>query len=280
MAWSRFSIILLLISLFLGAGMAPLYAQDGQDKNGKSGKLGRLGKDMKDDNEDDEEKKGKSGKLGRLGNELKDEDDHDGGGGFGIWTFLDPADIVNALANMKPGPYPYNPVTHSLLPDSLLPGGMMQIQASYFQNSADVYGFHWRFLYEKSRFFFDADAFNLFEQVDDALNQVDLLSMHLGWDFLNRRDFVLGGKIGFRSLYFPEAVAGPELGVKLVALPGRPLLLEADGTIALINEKAFSTFAATLGLMIWRFEVLFGGQIFKSPSVTIDGWKLGFRFWF
>ncbi len=251
------AISLLLISLILSMYVAPL--------NGFA--------------QDDEEKSGKSGKLGRLGEDLKGEDEEDEGDAVSVWTFLDVVDVVDALAHMQPGPYPYNPITHSLLPDSLLPGGMVQLQASYFQNSADLYGFHWRYAYEKSRLFFNADVFNLLEQVDDEWNQVDLVSMHVGWDFYYRGDFILGGQIGFRSLYFPESVTGPEIGMKLVALPGRPVLLEMDGTLALINEKAFSTFSATLGLTIWRFEMLFGGQFFKSPNVAIDGWKLGIRFW-
>lgn len=233
-----------------------------------------------DEEKDDSDKKGKLGKLVEdfLEEDEEEEEDH-GGGWVTLWGIIDPVDLIQALAHMKPGPYPYNRHGHNFLPDSALPGGIVQFQGTYFQHDVNLYGLSLRYLYNYKRFTFVMDLTNLLETVGSRTDRLDIMSARIGWDFLSRSEYVMEGQIGFRSLLQAKAVSGPELGIKFVALPGRPLVLEAESTVALLRKRAFTTYSLSLGVILWRFELMFGGQFFRSPGITIDGWKFGFRLW-
>ncbi|RMF63948.1 MAG: hypothetical protein D6743_09980, partial [Calditrichaeota bacterium] len=230
-----------------------------------------------------QEKEGekKKGKLGKFGDSItKDEDeDSNDGGGFSVFSIVDPLDVVEMLSHMKPGPYPYNPVTHTLRPDSALPGGTVRIHGAFFQHEPGLYGLEWRYDYQKRWFYFTFELVNLLEDLGDRTDRLDFTSARAGYTFLQRDQYSFTGELGFRSMLTDRSVSGPEVGLKFTAFPGAPLVLEAAGTLALLNERAVSTFRADLGVMIWRVEVLVGGQLFRSPSITIDGWKAGLRFW-
>ncbi len=232
--------------------------------------------------QDKDDKEGeKKGKLKKLGEEYqdKDEDEDNGSGGFlSIWGFIDPVDLVNALANMKPGPYPYG-ARQNFFPDSSLPGGIVKVQGGYFQHSSHLSGILLRYSYSNKRFSIIGDMVNLFEEVDQRTDHLNIGSIRMGWDFVARPEFLVTGEVGFRSFLDENSPSGPELGMKMTALPGKPLILESEGTIAWINRKSFATYSVSLGVMIWRSELLFGGQFYRSPNLTIDGWKLGLRFW-
>jgi len=229
--------------------------------------------------------KEKPGILERIGEEVQkkkdkdDDSDHQGGFAAIVWSFIDPVDLVNALANMKPGPFPYNSTGDSFAASKEYPGGVVQVQGSYFQNSS-VTGFLWRYRYRQDRFSFVTEL-DLFQE--DRISRVDYqswASMRLGWDFLSQPQFRAGGQLGFRSLLEQQTgTTGPEIGVHFVALPGQPLVVEGQSTLSLLNGNFLSTHSASVGVIVWRFEVLFGGYLYRAPETVLDGWQIGFRAW-
>ena len=239
--------------------LQPAFSQDHSEEKDQKGKLGKLVEDFLEQDEEEEESQD--------------------GGFVSLWGFIDPVDLVHALSEMKPGPYPYNRQGHNFFPDSALPGGIVQFQGTYFQHGANLYGLTWRYLYNYKRFTFVSDLINLFEAVGQHTDRLDLLSARIGWDFLTHSEYVMEGQVGFRSLLARTPLSGPELGIKFIALPGRPLILEAESTVALIRRQIFASHSLSLGVILWRFEMMVGGQLFRSPGITIDGWKFGFRLW-
>lgn len=224
----------------------------------------------------------KPGILERIGDEIekKDEDDEDSHRGVSafIGAIIDPVDLVNALANMKPGPFPYDGSGSGLNPSEKYPGGVVQLQGTYFQHTT-VNGFLWRYNYLYKRFHFTSGLDLLEEDLDDRIDRQSWVTVRFGYDFLALPELLAGGQFGVRTLLDNQATTGPEIGVRLVGLPGQPLVVEGQSTLSLLNGEWLSTHSFSLGVMVWRFEVLFGGYIYRTPDTVLDGWQLGFRAW-
>lgn len=252
-------LIFLLIALILPC---TLFSQEEKGEEEKKGKLKGFGEEFTGDKDSDE------------------EEDEGESGGFSIAGFLDVVDLVEAIANSKPGPFPYNKQGSNFRSGQNYPGGIVKLYGAYFRHSDDLYGFSWRYSYYRNTFGVEADMYNLVERLDNRTDHLDFAGARAGWDFLARNQFHIGAQFGARTLVTDESSpSGPELGLRLLALPAYPLILQAQGSVAWINGKSLTTLTTSLGVMLWRFEIFWGGQLFKAPGASIDGWNAGLRIW-
>jgi hypothetical protein len=226
------------------------------------------------------------GILERIGDEIEkkdDDDDSSEGDRHGwvafFWGVIDPVDLVEALAHMRPGPFPYNSDSASFVQSKKYPGGVVQLQGGYFQHSS-ARGFLWRYRYLEKRFSFVSEFDVLEEDLGRRIDRQSWATARLGWDFLSLPQFRGTGEIGFRSMLEDHfSTMGPEVGLRFMGLPGQPLIVEGQSTLARLNGTWLSTHSFNLGVIVWRFEVLFGGYIYRTPSTVLDGWQVGFRTW-
>ncbi len=222
----------------------------------------------------------KKGILEQFVEDFEEEDDEDEEeGSHWFFSIIDPIDIIHALVTRDGGPYPYNGVAASFTPDEHYPNGTLQVAGNYFAGASSLYGLVWRTNYYYDRFGFETSLITLVEDMPDQTNLLNFGGARLNWDVVANDQFRLGAQIGLQSIMSTRSRTGPALGFRLVGLPRKPFLITARSTVAFINDQQLTIFSATLGLMLKRVELFIGGQLFKSPSVTIDGFTAGLRFW-
>jgi len=208
-----------------------------------------------------------------------DEEDEEEDGGHWFFSFFDPIDIIEALVTRDGGPYPYNGVAASFTPAEKYPNGTLQVAGNYFSGASSVTGLVWRSNYYYDRFGLESSLITLIEDRGASADLLNIGGARINWDVIANDQFRLGAQVGLESIISSRSHTGPAFGFRMVGLPRKPFIVTARSTISFINDNRLTTLSATLGVMLKRVELFLGGQLFQSPSITIDGLTFGLRFW-
>jgi hypothetical protein len=273
MKWCTFYLVL---ALLLGA----VTLVPAQEKKEKKGKLGKFVDDYKKKKKDGDDKQ-------RDDNENQEEDDSGNGWlGLVIDIFFSPgnknAEESDSLHYPpKPAPYPYH-ADNGGLPirsrDYRSYGFMAE--AGYLHLSDGVQGLHLAGDLRASRFAANLDLHALVEDVEGEIESLSFLGLNAGYEVIATPNLLLRPYLGARNLSgLGVEYWGPEVGGRLLMLPRKPLNIEANLAHSWINGKPLTILSGSVGLMIKRFELRLGGQMFRSEWTTLEGVKVGLRVW-
>lgn len=89
-------------------------------------------------------------------------------------------------------------------------------------------------------------------------------------------DFGLGGRLIHRT----QTRLGPEIGLGLLAFPGRPVSFRLFASAGEVQGGLFETFTGSLGLHIGRLEISPGYSFFSHASGRLAGPEFSLKVWF
>jgi hypothetical protein len=275
MNWRTFYLILAL--LFAIAALAP--AQEEKEKKQKKGKLGEF--------VDDYGKKKKESDGKKKGDEEQDtSDDSSGGGwlGFILNIFFSPSEkdeeSESEPAPKKPAPYPYHESNGLPIGSPAYRSYSILAEAGYLHLTDGLRGFQLAGDLRAHRFAANLDVHTVIEEIEKRNQSLTFFGLNAGYEVISTPYLLVRPYLGARNLNgLGIDFWGPEIGGRLLMMPQKPINIETNFAYSRINGKPLTILNGSVGVMINRFELRFGGQLFRSEWTSLEGVRVGVRVW-